>query len=50
MFSGGVGQATEFGNLLGQSYIEALDRLRPSRRDGLDFAIKKVNVPLAKGD
>ncbi len=47
MFFGGVKRSTEFGHMLGQSYIDALKNLRPSRRDGLDFAVEKVNVPLA---
>ena len=47
MFCGGVERATQFGQMLGQSYVDALAKLRPSRRDGLDFAIEKVNVPLA---
>ncbi len=47
MFCGGVERATEFGNMLGQSYIDALAKLQPSERDGLDFAVETVNVPLA---
>jgi hypothetical protein len=47
MFSGGVERATEFGRMLGQSYVDALAKLEPSRRDGLDFGLEKVNVPLA---
>ena len=47
MFRGGVERATEFGRMLGNSYIDALANLKPSRRDGLDFAMEKVNVPLA---
>ncbi|MBL7038177.1 MAG: hypothetical protein ISR77_06075 [Pirellulaceae bacterium] len=47
MFCGGVERSAEFGRMLGQSYIAALPKLRPSRRDGLDFAMEKVNVPLA---
>ncbi len=47
MFCGGVERATQFGNMLGQSYIEALPALRPSQRDGLDYALTEVNVPLA---
>jgi hypothetical protein len=47
MFCGGVERATEFGHMLGQSYIDALEKLKPSRRDGLDFAMEKVNIPLA---
>lgn len=47
MFCGGVERATEFGQMLGQSYLDALAKLEPSRRDGLDFALEKVGVPLA---
>ena len=47
MFFGGVKRSAEFGYMLGQSYIDALKHLQPSQRDGLDFAIQKVNVPLA---
>lgn len=47
MFCGGVERATEFGRMLGQSYIDALADLQPSRRDGLDFAMETVDVPLA---
>ena len=47
MFCGGVERATEFGHMLGASYIDALAKLQPSGRDGLDFAMEKVNVPLA---
>lgn len=47
MFSGGVPRATEFGRLLGESYVKALAGLRPSRRDGLDVAVETVRVPLA---
>ena len=47
MFFGGVKRSTEFGHLLGQSFIDALENLQPSRRDGLDFAVEEVQVPLA---
>jgi len=47
MFCGGVERATEFGRMLGQSYVDALAKLEPSRRDGFDFATEKVGVPLA---
>ena len=47
MFHGGVEMATRYGRLLGASYIEALEDLRPSRRDGFDYAMEKVRVPLA---
>ena len=46
MFRGGVERAKYFGRLLGESYIEALDHLRPSERDGLDYLCEKVKVPL----
>lgn len=46
MFRGGVARATEFGRMLGRSYIDALVTLRPSRRDGLDYAVVKARVPL----
>jgi hypothetical protein len=47
MFCGGVQRAKEFGHMLGESYIHALANLKPSGRDGLDFVMEKVNVPLA---
>ncbi len=47
MFRGGVRLATQFGEMLGQSYVSAAANLRPSERDGLDFAIATVEVPLA---
>ncbi len=48
MFVGGVKRSTEFGLMLGQSYIDALSDLQPSSRDGLDVAVENVNVPLAR--
>lgn len=47
MLSGNVQRSTEFGHMLGATYIEALEKQQPSRRDGLDFETKKVSVPLA---
>ncbi|MDY0165338.1 MAG: hypothetical protein RBS80_02280 [Thermoguttaceae bacterium] len=47
MFRGGVEESTRFGNMLGQSYIEALGNLRPSERGGFDYAVEKVGIPLA---
>lgn len=47
MLCGSVERSTEFGHLLGQSYIDALKNLQPSNRDGLDFAVETVKVPLA---
>lgn len=47
MFSGGVQRAAEFGRMLGESYVKALERLEPSRRDGFDLAVETIRVPLA---
>jgi len=47
MFHGGVEMATRYGHMLGGSYIKALDDLRQSRRDGFDYALEKVRIPLA---
>ncbi|MDQ3624798.1 MAG: CNNM domain-containing protein [Verrucomicrobiota bacterium] len=46
MFRGGVELSERYGRLLGESYIKALDKLQPSSRDGLDYAVEKVQVPL----
>lgn len=47
MFCGGVQRATEFGRMLGESYVRAIAELHPSQRDGLDVAVETVRVPLA---
>jgi hypothetical protein len=47
MLSGTVERATQFGNMLGETYIGALQELRPSVRDGMDFSTETVNLPLA---
>jgi len=47
MFHGGVEMATRYGRMLGDSYIKAVQDLQQSRRDGFDFALEKVRVPLA---
>jgi len=47
MFHGGVEMATRYGQMLGGSYIKALDDLHQSRCDGLDYALENVRVPLA---
>jgi len=47
MFSGGVRRATEFGQMLADSYLKALPELRSSQRDGMDLAVEMVPVPLA---
>ena len=47
MFRGGVETATQYGRLLGATYIKALGNLKPSTRDGLDYSLEKVGIPLA---
>jgi hypothetical protein len=47
MFRGGVEKATQYGRMLGSSYVAALGDLRPSRRDGMDYSVETVPVPLA---
>jgi hypothetical protein len=47
MFRGGVETATQYGRMLGTTYIEALDDLKPSQRGGLDYSREEVEIPLA---
>ena len=47
MFCGGVAKATEFGRMLGESAVEVLDDLKCSKRDGMDYTVATVGVPLA---
>lgn len=47
MLCGTVERSTQFGRMLGESYIEALRELRPSVRDGMNFSTETVNLPLA---
>ncbi len=47
MFRGGVQDSIRFGRMLAQSYLEALESLKPSGRDGFDYSVEKVGVPLA---
>jgi len=47
MFRGGVQRATQFGRMLGESYVRAAADLRPSTRDGLDFAVSTAEIPLS---
>ncbi len=47
MFRSGVELSKKFGRMLADSYIAALKDLRVSERDGLDFAVEKVRIPLA---
>ena len=47
MFKGGVKRSREFGQMLAASYISALANLRESRRDGLNYAVENIRVPLA---
>jgi hypothetical protein len=47
MFRGGVELSRQYGRMLADSYLAALKNLKPSKRDGLDFAIEKVRIPFA---
>lgn len=47
MFRGGVELSRKYGRMLADSYLAVLNDLKPSKLDGLDFAIEKVRVPLA---
>ena len=47
MFRGGVDDSIRFGCMLAESYIKATESLKPSERDGFDYALEKVGVPLA---
>ncbi len=47
MFRGDVALSKKYGRMLADSCIESLKDLKPSQRDGLDFAIEKVCIPLA---
>ena len=46
MFRGGIELSEKYGRMLGGSYIQALEKLRPSSRDGFDHAVEKVQIPL----
>lgn len=46
MFFGGVERSTEFGHMLAENYIAALDVLEPAQRDGFDFATAEAGLPL----
>jgi len=47
MLRGDVELSKKYGRMLADSYIAALQDLKPSARGGLDFAIEKVRIPLA---
>jgi hypothetical protein len=47
MFRGDADLSRKYGRMLADSYIAALGGLQQSKRDGLDFAIEKVRIPLA---
>lgn len=47
MLSGDVACSTQFGRMLGCSYIDALENLKISARDGLELVVQQVGVPLA---
>lgn len=46
MFRGGVELSEKYGRMLGDSYLKALDQLKPSRRDGLNYAAENARIPL----
>lgn len=47
MFVGGVSRSTEFGEMLGESYLQALQDLKPCRHDGFDLTLETVSLPLS---
>ena len=47
MFRGDVELSKKYGRMLADSYVEALKKLQPSKRTGLQYAVEKVGVPLA---
>jgi hypothetical protein len=47
MFRGSVELSKKYGHMLAESYIQALEKLQPSARDGFDYAVEKVKIPLA---
>ncbi len=46
MLSGDVERSMTYGGMLGQSYIDALPQLQHSAREGMDFAVETVQLPL----
>jgi len=46
MFRGDVALSERYGRMLGESYIKALDNLRASGRNRLDYAVENVHIPL----
>jgi hypothetical protein len=47
LLSGKVALSKKFGEILGAGYCEALNELKPSRRDGLAIEVETVKLPLA---
>lgn len=47
MFRGGVKDSMRYGRMLGDSYIAALDGLKRSQRDGLQYSLENIGIPLA---
>jgi hypothetical protein len=47
MFRGDVALSKKYGRMLADSYLAALKGLKMSERDGMDFSIEKVSIPLA---
>lgn len=46
MLSGDVSRSTEFGHMLADTYIDALNNLKPSARGNLEFVVEQVGIPL----
>ncbi len=48
MFFGGVERSTEFGEMLAESYLEALEDLRQSKSSTFAFQVETVKLPLSE--
>jgi hypothetical protein len=46
MFRGSAELSTKYGKMLGESYVKALEKMQPSSRDGFDYEVAKVKIPL----
>jgi len=47
MFRGGAEMATQLGEMIGQSYVDAIPGLTLSVQDGMDFVELKADIPLS---
>jgi hypothetical protein len=48
MFFGGVKRSQQFGHYLGQAYLQAVKGLKTSKRQGMNFEVIRVQVPLQR--